>query len=356
MSTLAAYVSTPALRVAGQVQPELAENLLDLTVESDIVGLSRCVLTVRNWGLRNSRSDYLYSDRDLLDFGTEVAVHLGPDDTEVFTGTISAIGADYPLDSVARTTVHAEDALYDLRMARRSRSFADSSLADIAGTIAGEHGLQARVDVGKVQRAVIAQLNQSDLAFLRGLARQEDAEVWLDGNVLHVSRRPDRGVGCDTPRLSYGSNLLSFRVLADLAEQVSEVRATGWSVSDKQAIDEAAGAGELGAELGSLTSGTRLLEQARSKRTEPLVRSVPLAAGEAKTLAKAAYLERARRFVTGTAVTGGTPAAQVGGPVELIGLGTLFDGRYAVTRVRHRFDLQRGLRTYLDVERPGIGG
>ena len=38
-----------------QVQPELAENLLDLTVESDIVGLSRCVLTVRNWGLRNSR-------------------------------------------------------------------------------------------------------------------------------------------------------------------------------------------------------------------------------------------------------------------------------------------------------------
>ena len=57
-----------------------------------------------------------------------------------------------------------------------------------------------------------------------------------------------------------------------------------------------------------------------------------------------------------TAVTGGTPAARVGGPVELIGLGTLFDGRYAVTRVRHRFDLQRGLRTYLDVERPGIGG
>ncbi|TBT82599.1 phage late control D family protein [Propioniciclava sinopodophylli] len=356
MSILAAYVATPGLTVAGQDQPELADNLLALDVECDIVGLSRCVLTVRNWGQRNGRPGYLYADRDLLDFGAELSVALGPDRTTVFSGTISAIAADYRADDVAQATVHAEDALYDLRLTRRTRTFEDSSLGAVADRIAGAHGLRARVDVPPVQRAVVAQLNQSDLALLRGLARQEDAEVWLDGRDLHVARRPGRGVGADVPRLAYGANLLSFAVRADLADQVSEVRATGWSVADKDAIDEAIGAGELGAELGSLTSGTAVLEEARGRRTEPLVRGVPLAADEARALARAAYLERARRFVTGTAVTGGTPAARVGGPVELGGLGTMFEGRYTVTRVRHTYDLHTGLRTHLDVERPGIGG
>lgn len=356
MTLLAAYVATPRLTVGGDDQPQFAENLLTLQVESDIVGMSRCVLTARNWGQRDGGPAYLYDDRCLLDFGAELCVAIGPDGTKVFRGLISAIAADYPSDSAAQVSVWAEDDLYDLRMTRRTRTFADSSLADIADTIAGEHGLQARVDVGRVQRSVAAQLNQSDLAFLRTLARREDAEVRLDGTDLHISRRPDRGAGEDAPRLTYGGNLLSFRVRADLADQVSEVRATGWSVADKNSIDEACDAAELGSELGGLTSGSNILENSLGRRIEPLVRAVPLESAEARALAKAAYLERARRFVTGTAVTGGTPQARVGGVVELAGLGRMFDGRYTVTRVRHRFDLATGLRTQLEVERPGIGG
>jgi phage protein D len=243
-------------------------------------------------------------------------------------------------------------------MTRRTRTFADSSTADIAQQIAQDHGLTPEIDLDGPTRKVTAQLNTSDLAFLRGLARSDDGEVWLDGTTLHVTRRPDRSQstnGGEAIKLTYGSNMLSFTVGADLAHQVSELAVTGWSVADKDAVNESADAAALGAELGSLTGGSAILADTLGERKERVVRTMPLASDDARALAKAGYLEKARRFVCGTATTGGTSAARVGGTASCAGLGSLFDGDYVITRVRHAFDLSQGYRTHLGLERPGIG-
>lgn len=360
MGAITAYVSVPSLKIGGSANDEASANLLSLSAEEDIVGLCNCEATFRNWGLRNGRPDYLYLSRDVFDFGTELAVFFGPDpdQQQVFGGRISALQADYPADSVARLTVFAEDGLQALRMTRRTRTFSDSSTADIAQQIAQDHGLTPEIDLDGPTRKVIAQLNTSDLAFLRGLARSDDGEVWLDGTTLHVTRRPDRAQsanGGEAIRLTYGSNLLSFSVRADLAQQVSELAVTGWSVADKDAVAESADAAALGAELGSLTGGSAILDETLGERKERVVRAMPLASDDARALARAGYLEKARRFVCGTATTGGTPAARVGGTVSCAGLGPLFDGDYVITRVRHAFDQSQGYRTHLDLERPGIG-
>jgi hypothetical protein len=44
-----------------------------------------------------------------------------------------------------------------------------------------------------------------------------------------------------------------------------------------------------------------------------------------------------------------------GAQVDLDGLGPLFNGKYAVSEVCHRFDLREGARTEFTVERPAIG-
>ena len=90
-------------------------------------------------------------------------------------------------------------------------------------------------------------------------------------------------------------------------------------------------------------------------RKERVVRGAPLATNQARSLARAMYLERARRFVCGTGTTDGTPTVRVGGRVSLSGLGAMLDGTYYVSRARHRFDVEEGYRTELDVERAGIG-
>jgi phage protein D len=358
MSAITAYASAPTLTIGGTVDVLAQENLLSLAVEEDTVGLCWCEATFRNWGIRRGAPDYLYLSRDVIDFGTTFSVTFGPepDQREVFAGKVTAVQADYPASDVAQATILAEDGLQGLRMTRRTRTFTPhSSTSDIADQIAREHGLTAEVDLDGPTRAVTAQLNTSDLAFLRGLARSDDGEVWLNGTALHVARRPDRDAGGDAIRLTYGGNLLAFSVRADLAHQISEITVTGWSVADKDAVNETADSSSLGGELGSLTGGSTVLADTLGERKERVVRAMPLASDDARAWAKAAYLEKARQFVCGSGSTGGTPHARVGGRVTLEGLGPMFNGDYTITRTRHSFDITHGYRTHFDVERAGIG-
>jgi phage protein D len=349
-------VSTPVLTIAGTADAEAAGNLVGLTVEETTSGMCWCEARLTNYGYRNGVADYLYLGRDVIDFGTRLAVAFGPrdDSRQVFAGKVSALQADYPAAEHAQLLVFAEDGLQDLRLTRRTRTFEDSSTADIAGQVAGDHGLTPSVDLDGPTRRVTTQVNQSDLAFLRSLARRDDAEVWLDDRTLHLSRRPDRDAG--TVELTYGGDLLSFSVRADLADQCTEVGVAGWDVGAKDAILETADSGALGSELaGGDTSGSDTLRKAFAARTERIVRGTPLTSDDARALARAAYLERARRFVCGTGLTGGTPALKVGTRVTLSGLGAPFNGAYYVSRTRHMFDLVLGYRTEFDVERAGMG-
>ena len=46
---------------------------------------------------------------------------------------------------------------------------------------------------------------------------------------------------------------------------------------------------------------------------------------------------------------------RVGSILNLSSLGSLFNGKYYVVRVRHSYDRTYGFRTEFDVERPGLG-
>jgi phage protein D len=354
-ATNVAYVSTPVMSLGGQADTALTNDLLSLVTEETIVGMAWCEARFNNFGYRNGSTGYLYLGRDRIDFGTQIGVTFGAGDQsrQVFTGNISAIQADYPAADPAQVLIFAEDSLQAFRLARRTRSFEDSSTADIANQLASDHGLTPSVDLEGPTRAVVTQVNQSDLAFLRSLARADDGEVWLDGTTLHLSARPDRDGGSFD--LFYGGGLLSLSARADLADQCTEMNVAGWDVSGKDAIFESADASALGNELGSDTSGSSILATAYGDRKETIVRAAPLAADGATALAKAAYLERARRFVCGTGLTYGTAQMRVGSRVTLSGLGGMLNGSYYVTRARHTFDVTAGYRTEFDVERPGIG-
>jgi phage protein D len=356
MTAPASYLSTPVLSLAGQTSTAIANDLLSITVTESIVGMCSCEARFVNYGIRNNVADYLYLARDVFDFGKAFAVTLGAgaQARKVFDGAISAIQADYPLGEEAQVLIFAEDSLQKMRMTRRTRTFDDASTTDIAGQLASEYGLTTSFDVDSVSRTVTAQVNQSDLAFLRMLARRDDAEVWVEDGVLHLSSRPSRDGG--TLSLSYGAELSSFSVRADLADQATDVVVAGWDVSGKDAISETGDGSALGSELApGDTGGSDVLATAFSARHERIVATTPLASDEARALARAAYLERARRFACGTGMTCGTAQIRVGARLNLSGLGALFNGSYYVTRTRHMFDLTLGYRTEFDVERAGIG-
>jgi phage protein D len=350
------YASRPRLRIDGTLVADLGDSLLQsLLIEETTLGLFRCEANFINWGQRAREVGYLFFERDVLDFGKTFSVEFGPpgEAGPVFAGRISGMEATFPQARPPEVTILAEDRFQDLRMERRTRTFEDVTDADAMRQIVSQQGMTAQIDVDGPTHRLLAQVNQSDLAFVRERAAAVDAELWIDNRTVYVQARSRRSHG--TVTFTYGDDLLEFTVLADLAHQRTAVRVSGWDVAEKEAIDVEAGRSAISAEVNGYRGGSQVLE-ALTPRTERVALTTPLSQQEAQSLAEARYRARARSFVRGKGAVNGNARLRVGTTVELANLGPLFDGPYYVTLARHTFDPIYGYRTLFHAERPGIGG
>ncbi|MEW6705798.1 MAG: contractile injection system protein, VgrG/Pvc8 family [Pseudomonadota bacterium] len=348
----------PEFKVDGQVQPDLARDLALLQVEEDVHGLKRLqasfVAVGPREGERHEQLNWL--DGRVLDFGKTLIVSLGPTDAreQVFEGKVSALELSLDQGRAPEVMCFAEDALMDLRLTRRFKTYENVSDADLVQQIASQHGLSGQADAQGPTWAMVQQWNQSDLAFLRERARRLAAEVWVADGALHMATRDRRGG--NTLTLIQGSSLMQVRLRADLAHQRSKVVVGGFDDADQDAIDEEAGADAIAAEAQGQTHGAQVLERAFGERTSYRVREVPLQDAQATAMAKAALLARARRFVAVSGVADGNTALRVGTLLRLERVSPMFEGDgFYVTRVRHQFDLQAGYRTHFEAERAWLG-
>ncbi len=335
----------------GQDDPSLSEGLLSLIVVENTNGLYRCEAVLGNWGAVNQSIGYLYFDRQTLDFGKGLSVKIGRD--TVFDGKIMALEAHYRNRGPRELAVLAEDRLQDLRMTRRTRTFSNVTDADVINRIANDHGLSPQVNVTGPTHKVLAQVNQSDLAFLRERARAIDAEIWMENTTLRAESRAGRN---GTPlQLAYGDNLREFSVIADLAGQRTSMIVSGWDVAGKTALNHEATDSVISNELGDGVSGSSILSSSFGPRKEAVVHTVPLTSSEAQAEAEAFFRMAARRFVVGRGVADTDSRLRVGAAVDLQGLGPLFNGAYYVSEIKHLFDGAKGIRTEFTAERPALG-
>ncbi len=343
--------SRPTFFIDGREDASLVGGLTYLLIVERTDGLYRCEAKFGNWGAKDDSTDFLYFDRKILDFGKEFQIKLAQD--EIFKGKITALEADFPEGKPPEITVLAEDALQNLRMTRRTRSFEDLSDADIFRKIAGEYGLTANINAAGAAHKSVAQVNQSDLAFMRERARTVDAEIWIKDKELNVKTRANRGQ--KKISLKYKGNLREFKVIADLANQRTSVTVSGWDVSGKEAIKKEATDSAISSELGGDASGISILKEKFGVRKESIVHGVPLNSQEAQSSAESFLKTAARQFVVGRGTAEPNAKLRVGAVVELDGLGKLFNGKYYVAEIAHIFDNKKGLRTEFRAERLGIG-
>lgn len=350
-------VAGPVFSIDGDRVPSLARDCVRLEIEEGVEGLRTLRLHVfaTGAGAAGPPDRMIYLDGGAVDFGKQLTVSLGPDGGQrtVFDGAISAIEAVFSDGQPPLVVILAEDALMRLRMTRRLRTFTDVTDADLASSVADDHGLRAEVDVDGPRYDVVQQLNQSDLAFLRERARLVQAELWADGRTLHMASRPKRS-GTELT-LVQANQLLSVRLCADLSHQRSEVVVTGYDASAADVIDERAQSDTIEAEISGGRTGPSVVEKALGATTTLRVREAALTGEEAQAWAKAEMLRRARRFVSVIGTTRGTPDMVVASRLTLQQVGAPFEGAgYYVTRVRHTVDLVRGLRTYFEAERATV--
>lgn len=341
----------PTINVGGEDKGDLAGGLLRLLIVENTNGLYCCEATFGNLGDKDGGTNFLYFDRQTLDFGKDFKIKLESD--VIFDGKITALEASFPEGQPPEITVLAEDRFQDLRMTRRTRSFSDVSDSDVMNQVANDHGLSPSVSVTGPTYKVLAQINQSDLAFLRERARATDTELWMEGSTLNAKPRTNRIGG--SVEMSYGNKLREFSVMADLARQRTSVTVTGWDVHSKSGLKHEAEDSVLGAELNGDASGASILKSAFGARKEAVAHTVPLTSQETQTEAEALFKMTARRFIVGRGIAETSSKLRVGAYVDLKEIGPLFSGKYYLSEIKHVFDSSKGLRTEFVGERPGMG-
>lgn len=354
-ATSALYSARPRIMIEGRERQDLADGVVSLSVHETRDGIYRCEISFVNWGEGGQDVGFLYFDRDLIDFGHSISVEMGEGDTaaEIFSGYITGIEGRFLQERPPEILVLAEDRLQDLRMVRRTRTFEDVTVDDVVGQIAGEHGLQTEIDIDSPTYRVLAQMNQSDLAFIREIARQVDAEVWVSADTLNVQSRARRNSG--ELSLRYQQRLKEFSVLADLAHQRTHLTVGGWDVAAKEGLAAEVQASAIESELNGGQSGGDILADSFGIRREALAHLTPASNDEAQTFAQSYYRKMARRFITGRGVAEGDGRLRAGAHVALEGIGDLFNGDYYVNDVHHVFSIQQGYQTFISVERAGLG-
>src|SRR4029078_13591959 len=163
--------SRPTIVVDNELNGPLGGGLLTLMIVENTNGLYRCEAKFGNWGEKNSTTDFLYFDRSVLDFGKDFEIKLGND--SIFKGKIMGLEGNFPEGQSPEITVLAEDRFQDLRMNRRTRTFTDVSDSEVTNQSPTDNGLNPSVDLSGPTYKVLAQVNQSDLAFIRERARDD---------------------------------------------------------------------------------------------------------------------------------------------------------------------------------------
>lgn len=351
MSTLDDLViaTRPQVRLDGQVAAWPSGALLQMAATQSEDGLATLELELLNWRAESAEGGpgFAFEDERDLRLGTEIEVLATVDDDatqgRLFKGRVHALEAVFPEASAPRLVVLAEDRCAALRLARRSERYEQSRASDVVRRLATRHGLSAQIASDFGTTADWLQLGETDLAFVRRLARLHGRRLLLDGQTLAVEEAAQASEGEAPLALDLRADLHSVRVLADLAHQRSSVRVTGFDLQAGQAISQTAR--QPSPMPGSGRSGPELLSQALGEQEEPLAHHTGLTDAEARTLAQQALDDRARRFLRLRGVAVRHPARlHCGLAVDLTGLGPRFSQRYTVSRVEHRFDLALGLR------------
>jgi hypothetical protein len=291
----------------------------------------------------------------------------GPLD-EVFLGEITGVEAEFPTGGMPTMRLVAHDYLHRLADGKYARGFG-MFLPDwiIAAILSAENLLIPLIDpVVGVESTAMTVLNMlfqhggrkqrgSDLDLLKEIAEAYDADFWVDGTVLYLSRFVGKEF---EPRmtLTWGQSLLSYSPRVATIGQVIGVAVSfripmipldflmsvGWDF-DRESISVRIVPGAIAGAMKSALGGP----------TMTLISAILNKPGDIASAAMAlvrTLRNKVNNRLTGSGTAVGDPRIRAGAVIKLEGLGPDFSGNYRVTSATHTID-GSGYRTAFKVRK-----
>jgi phage protein D len=351
----AVYSAIPTLLVDGQPNNKVTAQLLAMEMRESEGGMSALELRFSNFAsFAGGLADQVFEDGAVLKLGAVLDVYAGnaSSPTQIFHGPVTALEGRVPRCGPPELIVLAEDALQMARMARRSKTWDKTTLSAIVTQVATQLNLKPQIDGLDANIGAQVQLNETDLQFLRRLLARYDADMQVVGAELHAA--PRASAQRNTLQLDMNSQLREVRVIADLADQVTNITVTGWDYQQGQAVKATSQTSSFGP--GSGTAGSDWQGKALASRSEHLGQFAAINSDEAQAIADAEFGQRVRHFVVAHGIAEGNASLRVGTHLTLTGLGPRFSNTYYVTAATHKFDTENGYETQFTAECAYLGG
>jgi phage protein D len=316
------------LKLNGQdAPPELMRDLGDVTVENSLHLPDAATLALHDTRLR-----WIDDARLAPGAAIEISAKIGRSQQTIFDGEIVELEPDFSGAS-QRLTVRAFDRLHRLARGRRARSFQNVTDSDLANRIAGEVGLQAKVDATSQVYPYVFQANQTNLDFLQGRASALGYLLYVEAKTLHfVAPKPES----QPIALKWGETLAAFRPRLTTVDQASSVMVRGWDPAQRQEIVGQTKQGQGAPELQRPQQGGSVAQDAFKMETQHLIADRPIRSqSEADLLAQSIADQQAGRFIEADGTCAGDPALKAGTIVEISSVGERFSGKYFVTSATH---------------------
>jgi phage protein D len=307
-----------------------------------------------------------------IDNKLTLALGYAPDPLEaMFEGEVTGLQASFPAGGMPTMTLVAHDYLHRLAEGSYARGFGPLQDALVAVILSAENLLVPLIDplVMSASSAMTA-LNvifkgtgtkqggpgtgESDLDLLRRIAAQYDADFWVEGDVLYLSRIFPKEY---TPRLSlsWGESLIDFSPQISTVGQVAGVAmrftlrelplsflVTVFWDFDRESLGISVIPGEAAAAAKSVAG--------------PALTIVDQPIGSPADIANSALIilrqlrQKLNNRLTGRGSTVGDPRIRAGAVIRLEGLGPDFSGDYRVAGASHILD-SGGYRTDFQVRK-----
>lgn len=279
--------------------------------------------------------------------GSDIRIRLGESTVDLFVGEVVELTHHLRPDLSRRVTLRCFDRSHRLRQTGRIVAHLDRSVAELAGDLAGPHGLEVDADPDGPRWPRIIQQGESDLALL-GRVIEEAGLAWrLIDRTLRIRRREP----IEVLEAEWGRTLHEATVSSDATASVQQVRSLGWNPVDRAYFDvtaDSAGFPPQGASTGERFAD----EPSPADGYRALVDRVFAGADHAEGAAQRVLDQRVAAEVTCRAVLQGDSRWQPGIALRLAGESDEVAGPYVLCAVEHLIDTASGYVCVVDSAPP----
>lgn len=305
----------------------------------------------------------------LFDIDNKLTLKLGyaPDPLEeMFIGEVTGVEASFPNGGVPTMTLVAHDYLHRLSQGRYARGFGPLSDMLVAAILSAENRLIPLIDPNLVAASdALAALNyifngtgikqesESDLELLTRIASQYDADFWVEGDILYLSRF----IKEYSPRLTltWGKNLLDF---SPRVSTIGQVAGAGMKFTLREIpLDFLVTAfwdferETLGMRVipGAAAAGAKAVAGPDFNIIDQTISSPADIANSALVIVRE-LRNKLNNRLTGSGSAIGDPRIRAGAVIRIDGLGPNFSGNFRVTSASHSID-SGGYRTSFEARK-----